>query len=388
MYNLKKTVAVSLVAASLAATCAVAASAAGFEKGDFNMDGVVDSNDALLTLQASCSPIIELSDEQIDVGDFNDDGYVDSGDALLILRKSIEVDGQVMIDTKLLTTVDVTPPKEKTFTQVSEMQGWSAAEVVEKVGPLFTEDQRESGILASVSMAQFIVESGYGQSKLSIEANNCFGIKGYPEDQPRVNSPWDGVSVYTISTAEYDSYGNRYYVDANFRKYACMEDSIADHSSVLLTSSYDGVRLRYASVVGVTDYRKACQIIKDGGYATAPDYVDLLCSVIEYWNLTQYDLQNVEPTVKTHSYSVASARPESTLVESDNTAVKENDEEAVDTDEDEVVEKRVLYRVRLEWEDAYSQVGAFNYIENAQECADLYPGYNVYDEEGNVVYSP
>ena len=134
MYNLKKTVAVSLVAASLAATCAVAASAAGFEKGDFNMDGVVDSNDALLTLQASCSPIIELSDEQIDVGDFNDDGYVDSGDALLILRKSIEVDGQVMIDTKLLTTVDVTPPKEKTFTQVSEMQGWSAAEVVEKVG--------------------------------------------------------------------------------------------------------------------------------------------------------------------------------------------------------------------------------------------------------------
>ena len=70
-----------------------------------------------------------------------------------------------------------------------------------------------------------------------------------------------------------------------------MEDSIADHSEVLLTNK-DGDHYRYADVVGVTDYRRACQIIYNGGYCSDPGYVDLLCDVIEYWDLTQYDLQN------------------------------------------------------------------------------------------------
>ena len=387
MNNLRKAVALTVAAASLS-TCAIAASATGFEKGDFNMDGMVDSQDALLTLQASFAPESVTAD-QLDVGDMDDDGYVDAGDALEILRKSISVDGEtIKVSDPSIQTIS--QPVQSTFTQVADMEGWDSKDVVAKVGPLFTEDQRKTGILASVSMAQFIVESGYGQSKLAIEANNCFGIKGYPEDQPRVGTPWDGVSVYTIKTAEYDSYGNKYYVNADFRKYACMEDSIADHSSVLLTSS-DGEKLRYAAVVGVTDYRKACQIIKDGGYATAPDYVDLLCSVIEYWDLTQYDLQNCQPQVSSFTYNV-SARSEVVSTdtsddEDEKTEVKEDEEENKDDQHNVSEAPRVLYRVREEWDDASTQVGAYNYLENAKECADLHPGYNVYDEDGNVVYS-
>ncbi len=41
---------------------------------------------------------------------------------------------------------------------------------------------------------------------------------------------------------------------------------------------------------GCADYRKVVQIIKDGGYATAPDYVEKICSIIERWNLTRYDV--------------------------------------------------------------------------------------------------
>ena len=52
-----------------------------------------------------------------------------------------------------------------------------SAEVVTKVATLFTANQKQSGILASVSMAQFILESGYGKSELAQNANNCFGMK-------------------------------------------------------------------------------------------------------------------------------------------------------------------------------------------------------------------
>ena len=65
-----------------------------------------------------------------------------------------------------------------------------------KVGPLFTADQKNSGILASVSMAQFILESGYGKSELALGANNCFGMKKSLSGNTWSGSVWDGVSIY------------------------------------------------------------------------------------------------------------------------------------------------------------------------------------------------
>ena len=50
--------------------------------------------------------------------------------------------------------------------------------------------------------------------------------------------------------------------------------------------------MRYAGLKGCADYKKAAQIIKDGGYATSLSYVSSLCSLIEKWNLTQYDLKS------------------------------------------------------------------------------------------------
>ena len=129
------------------------------------------------------------------LADFNDNDIIDSEDALLTLRKSAsldETDSEDYVEENdedyndYINYEDYTDyedyyQEEDTYitsgTQVADMEGWSAADVIEKVGPLFTEDQRKTGILASVSLAQFILESVYGQSKLSIEANNCFGIK-------------------------------------------------------------------------------------------------------------------------------------------------------------------------------------------------------------------
>ena len=63
---------------------------------------------------------------------------------------------------------------------------------------------------------------------------------------------------------------------------------MADHSAYL-TGARKGSALRYEGLKGCTDYRKAAQIIKNGGYATSTTYVDKLCSIIEEWHLTQYD---------------------------------------------------------------------------------------------------
>ena len=75
--------------------------------------------------------------------------------------------------------------------------------------------------------------------------------------------------------------------------------------------------------------------------------MEKLCSIIEKWNLTQYD--------------------------------------AKDSGGGEVIR---WYRVRKSWSDSKSQKGAFKILDNAKKCADQNPGYKVFDADGNVVYEP
>lgn len=172
-------------------------------------------------------------------------------------------------------------------TQASVFKNLSEADVIAKVGPLFTADQKKSGILASVSLAQFILESDYGKSELAQNANNCFGMKKSLSGNTWSGSSWDGKSIYTKKTQEEEN-GQMITITADFRKYSNVEDSIADHSAYLLGAK-NGSALRYEGLNGCTDYKKAVQIIKDGGYATSSTYVSNLCSTIERWNLTKYD---------------------------------------------------------------------------------------------------
>ena len=155
-------------------------------------------------------------------------------------------------------------------------------------------DQQKTGILASVSMAQFLLESAYGKSELAQQANNCFGMKQSLSGNSWPGSAWDGKSIYAKQTKEQNADGSNKTITANFRKYASIEASIADHSAYL-AGAKNGNALRYAGLVGETDYRKAAQIIKDGGYATSLTYVDKLCRVIEAWKLTQYDYKGTAP---------------------------------------------------------------------------------------------
>lgn len=172
--------------------------------------------------------------------------------------------------------------------QATSFKDMSEADIIANVGPLFTADQKTSGVLASVSMAQFILESGYGKSELAQNANNCFGMKKSLSGNTWSGSTWDGSSVYTKKTQEYEN-GQYVTIAADFRKYPSVEKSIADHSAYLLGAK-NGSKLRYDGLKGCTDYKKAVQIIKNGGYATSPTYVESICNIIERWKLTHYDV--------------------------------------------------------------------------------------------------
>lgn len=189
-------------------------------------------------------------------------------------------------------------PKTAVGLSAKSLLNLSEAEVIEKVGPLYTADQRKTGILASVSMAQFILESGYGKSELAQNANNCHGMKCTLSGNDWSGSTWDGTSKYSKSSPEQDKDGNTSYHVSDFRKYDCVEDSIADHSAYLLGAK-NGSAKRYAGINTETNYKKACQIIKDGGYATDVKYVEKLCEIIERWNLTKFDVETKPTTTPT-----------------------------------------------------------------------------------------
>ena len=167
-----------------------------------------------------------------------------------------------------------------------------AAKYGEKIVSLLGEqaraDMAKTGILASLTTAQGILESGYGTRELAVNANNIFGMKAELSGN---NWPSDwGGQTYTKETNEQKPNGEVYTITAAFRKYESMAESIKDHSDYL-TGAKKGNDLRYAGLVGERDYKKAIQIVKAGGYATDDDCVSKICSIIEKWNLTQYDTQ-------------------------------------------------------------------------------------------------
>ena len=194
-----------------------------------------------------------------------------------------------------------------TALQIKDLNGLSTAQILEKIGPLFKADQEKTGVLACVSMAQFLLESGWGTSKLATEANNGFGMKTSLSGNTWAGSTWKG-EVYHKETQEWDATIDGYKtITAPFRKYDSFAESIEDHSAYLLGAK-KGSGFRYEGLKGETSYKKAFQIIKDGGYATSPTYVQNLCNVVEKNNLTKWNADSVvkEETPKVEELPVFS----------------------------------------------------------------------------------
>lgn len=150
---------------------------------------------------------------------------------------------------------------------------YSTDEFLAKIKPMVIEDMKKSGILASLTAAQALIESNKGNSGLTQKANNLFGMKG----------AYNGQSV-TMPTTEYYN-GVKCTVNAAFRKYPSWADSIADHSGLFNRSA------RYANLRGLTDYKLACKYVQQDGYATSPTYTQTLLKTIENYKLWAWDLE-------------------------------------------------------------------------------------------------
>ena len=186
----------------------------------------------------------------------------------------------------------ITGQAAETTADAARLAAMSREEFVEYIGRMAAADMQTSGILASVTAAQSILESGYGKSELALQALNLGGMKAELSGNTWA-SAWDG-RVYIKDTAEQREDGSYYTITAAFRSYPSVAAYLADHSAYL-AGARAGSDLRYAGVVGCRDYRQAFQILKDGGYATSLEYVGKLCAVVERWNLTRFDGVSQEP---------------------------------------------------------------------------------------------
>lgn len=143
---------------------------------------------------------------------------------------------------------------------------------IESVAPYAIENYRLYGIYPSITIAQAILESNWGESQLSKEYNNYFGIKSFNENDQRVVLP----------TYEYIR-GELVKVDSAFRAYDSLGKSI-EHHGILL-----GKADRYAPVRSASGYIEAANALYAAGYATDPKYPEKLMNIIETYNLFIYD---------------------------------------------------------------------------------------------------
>lgn len=142
-------------------------------------------------------------------------------------------------------------------------------------------EMMRTGVPASITLAQGMLESGNGESLLSREANNHFGVKA--------GSTYHGP-VYKTKTKEF-SKGKMVTVEAAFRKYGNAEQSFADHSDFLRYST----RYRRLFELDPTDYAGWAKGLSKAGYATDPEYADKLIRLIEDCDLARFDTKNAEP---------------------------------------------------------------------------------------------
>ena len=153
------------------------------------------------------------------------------------------------------------------------------SEFIPTIAPLVQAENQKRGnpLFNSVVIAQAICESGWGQSKIMMKANAIFGIKA--------TSNWKG-KVYNANTQECYDGVNYTNINACFRAYDSLQESITDYFNLILGLS------RYAKAINTNSPLECITAIKNGGYATSPTYVNTIMSIINSNNLTKYDNVN------------------------------------------------------------------------------------------------
>ena len=137
------------------------------------------------------------------------------------------------------------------------------------------EEMNKTGIPASITLAQGMLESNWGRSELARKAKNHFGIKA--------DKSWSGKTMKW----EDDDYHNGKLIKSKFRKYKSADQSFVDHSEFLANKK----RYEFLFNYDVTDYVAWAKGLVKAGYATDPKYASKLIKIIEKYGLYEYDIK-------------------------------------------------------------------------------------------------
>lgn len=214
------------------------------------------------------------------------------------------VDTQPNVSTNQISNTQADPENGTASTIVSgtgniNTNGLSARNVqfLESIHQGAVDGWKQFGVLPSLTGAQAIIESGWGQSALTTQGHNLFGIKG----------SYNGQSV-TMPTYEY--YGGRYVqINDAFRAYPSNYESIVDHGRFLKENS------RYSNLIGQKDYQTVTRLIRQDGYATDPQYTNTLNRVIQQYNLTAWDQEAFNDNINTGHIDNVSVQGDNLKVE-------------------------------------------------------------------------
>jgi hypothetical protein len=152
----------------------------------------------------------------------------------------------------------------------------STTDFINTVGEAARRSAAMTGVPASVTVAQAILESDWGRSRLTLQGNNLFGIKALGA----VTGP---AGVVTLTTWEHLN-GGDVLVQSPFKAYYSLEQSIEDHGKFFTRNR------RYAEALSVADDPRAfAQAIQDAGYATDPNYASKLIALMDRYELYRFD---------------------------------------------------------------------------------------------------
>lgn len=142
------------------------------------------------------------------------------------------------------------------------------------IAPIIQSECKARGYkFPSAIIAQACCESAYGTSLLGYKYHNFFGMK--------CGSFWKGKSVNLTTKEEY-TVGTLTAIKDNFRVYDTDEEGVAGYFDFISTS-------RYQNLKNATSSKNYLELIKADGYATSSTYVNTVYSIVEKYELTQYD---------------------------------------------------------------------------------------------------
>ncbi len=147
----------------------------------------------------------------------------------------------------------------------------SRKEYIEKYSSLAVKQMHQYKIPASITLAQAILESNNGNSRLAVKANNHFGIKCHG---------WEGKKIFADDDKKNEC----------FRNYKNVLESFVDHS--LFLNKYS--RYEFLFDYKITDYKSWAKGLKKAGYATNSKYPELLIKIIEENKLYQFDREKID----------------------------------------------------------------------------------------------